>query len=110
MPVPVQTRIPRLNIEDAWPTPAMDVKECGKAQRQILHTELHLPCPHRLGRIHNQAFGEVALNTADHVVIGGLAALANDTKCMIFHDRGAADSSEKTLLHAAIETKDRNSR
>jgi hypothetical protein len=32
-------------------------------------------------------------------------ALADDSKGVVLHDRGAADSAEKTLLHPAVETK-----
>jgi hypothetical protein len=33
------------------------------------------------------------LNTADHVMVGGIASLADDTKGVVLHNGCAADSS-----------------
>jgi hypothetical protein len=35
-------------------------------------------------------------------------ALADDSKGVVLHDRGAADSAQETLLHAAVETENGN--
>jgi len=34
----------------------------------------------------------------------GIPALADGPKSVVFHDGGTADSAEKTLLHAALES------
>jgi hypothetical protein len=70
------------------------------------HTEFEFASPHGLGRVRNEVFGEVALDAADHVVVCGLATCAYDAECVIFHDGGAADAAEETLLHTALEAED----
>jgi hypothetical protein len=35
----------------------------------------------------------------------GVTAFTNDAKSVVFHDRSAADSTEQTLLHPTLETK-----
>jgi len=72
------------------------------------HTELELSCPYSLWWIGDEVLGEVSLNTTDHVVMGSIAALADDTKSVVLHDGRTADSSQKTLLHAALELEDRD--
>ena len=112
MPVPVQMRMPRLNMADAWPTPAdfNIVCQLNAACRYWdgERTELELSGPHRPGRIGHEVLGEVALDTADHVVTAGLAALADDTEGVVLHNGRAADTAEKPLLHSALELEDGN--
>jgi hypothetical protein len=69
-------------------------------------TELELTGPYCLGWVGDEVLGEVALDTADHVVVRCLAALADDAEGVVLHDGGAADAAEKTLLHAALEAED----
>jgi hypothetical protein len=69
-------------------------------------TKLELTGPERLGGILDQATGEVALHTANHVVNAGLAAFADQAEGVILHDGGPADAAEQTLLHAALELDD----
>lgn len=69
-------------------------------------TKLQLPSPNRLGRVGDKGLRKVALDTTDHVVMLCLSTLANDTKGMVFHDRGAADAAQQTLLHPALELED----
>jgi hypothetical protein len=71
-----------------------------------LHTKLELTCPYCLGWVSDEAFGEVALHTADHVVVCRLATLADDAEGVVLHDRCATDAAQKTLLHAALEAED----
>jgi hypothetical protein len=71
-----------------------------------IHTELQLSSPDSLGRVVNEGLGEVPLYTTDHVVTIRLPSFADDTKCVILHDRRATDSSEETLLHSALELQD----
>jgi hypothetical protein len=66
-------------------------------------TKLELARPHGFWGIGDQASGEVALHAADEVVVGGVAALADGAKGMVFHDGGSADASQQALLHAALE-------
>jgi len=62
------------------------------------------------GRIVDETAREIALHTADEVVILCMSALRNDTECVILHDRRAAYSGKKTLLHSSLESKDSNFR
>jgi hypothetical protein len=43
-------------------------------------------------------------------VAPALSALADDTKSVVLHDAGAADATEKALLHPALKAQDRNFR
>ena len=110
MPVPVQMRIPRLNMAEAWPTPAVTISAPAglQVEQSEKHTKLELPSPHRLGRIVNHLLCKVSLHSADHVVSVRTDPLANDAKSMILHNRGTADSPQQTLLHAPSELQDRN--
>lgn len=56
----------------------------------------------------NKTLRKVTLNTTDHIMMPGFPAFANNSKGMVLHDRGATDSSEKTLLHPAVETENGN--
>ncbi len=113
IPVPVQMRMPRLNMADACPTPAVSLSVTEPGRRSQFgqgdqHTELEFSGPHGLGRVHDELLRKVALNTADHVVVWGCAPLAVDAKGMVLHDGCPTNSSQETLLHAAIEPKDGN--
>jgi hypothetical protein len=104
-------RIPRLNIAEAWPTPAVDVLVDEHAKRKYVSssvrlTELEFSCPNSLWGVLNEILGKVSLNTADHVVTVGLATFTDDTEGVVLHDRGPTDASQKTLLHAALEFED----
>ena len=68
-------------------------------------TELELTCPDGLGRVGDEILGEVALHTANHIVMCRLATLADDAEGVVLHDGCAADAAQKTLLHAAFEAK-----
>jgi hypothetical protein len=57
------------------------------------HTELELACPHSLWRVGDKVLGKVTLNTTDHVMMGSVASLADDTESMVLHDGCATDSS-----------------
>lgn len=94
IPVPVQIRIPRLNMADACPTPAVIYWSMDDSGRENKHTKLQLPCPHRFWRIDNKSLSEVTLNAADHIMIWRFPALANDSKGVVLHDRGATDSAQ----------------
>jgi hypothetical protein len=117
MPVPVQTRMPRLNMAEAWPTPARSpvslvlslpspVVLFPSLLSPSRRTELQLPCPHRLRRVRHQLLGEVPLHTADHVVVRRVLALADDAEGVVLEHGRAADAAEQALLHAAVEAED----
>lgn len=86
IPVPVQIRIPRLNIADAWPTPALRRQFLRVFYGRLKLTKLELSRPHELRRVLDQALGKVALHATYHVMIRRLRSLANDSKRMVFHD------------------------
>lgn len=71
-----------------------------------MHTELQLPGPNSLWWIDNKRLCEITLNTADHIMIRGFPALADNSKGVVLHDRGAADPAQEALLHPALETED----
>ena len=73
-------------------------------------TEFQLSCPHRFWRVDNKTLREVALNTADHIMVWRLSALTDDSKGVVLHNRGSTNSTQETLLHAPIETKNGNFR
>ena len=120
IPVPVQIRMPRLNMAEACPTPAIPCvsrplrisclgktgDERGQWGRQGARTKLELSGPHRLWGVGHEVLGEVTLHAADHVVTPGFPALADDAKSVVFHDRGSADPPEKPLLHPTLELED----
>ena len=56
-------------------------------------TELEFSGPYSLWWVLNEVLGEVSLNTADHVVTVGFAALADNAESVVLHDGGAADAS-----------------
>ena len=58
-----------------------------------MHTKLKLSRPNSLRRVGDEVLCEVSLNTADHVMVGGIAFLTDDTKGVVLHDGCAADSS-----------------
>jgi hypothetical protein len=70
------------------------------------HTELEFSGPYCLGWVGDEVFGKVALDTADHVVVGGLATCADDAKGVVLHDGCATDAAQEPLLHTALEAKD----
>lgn len=70
------------------------------------HTELKLARPDCLGRVGDEPSCEVALHAANHVVVWGVAALADDAEGVVFHYGCAADAAKETLLHAALEADD----
>jgi hypothetical protein len=97
MPVPVQMRMPRLNIAEAWPTPAVrgfPLAFAWEERKERGRTEFQLAGPHCFRGVQNEVLGEVALHAADHVVGAGLAALADDAEGVVFHDGCAAYTAE----------------
>lgn len=68
--------------------------------------KLELTRPDRLGRVADQTFSKVALDTANHVVAVGLAALADNAERVVLHERSTADAAQQALLHAALELED----
>lgn len=80
-------------------------------RRSIRDTsELEFSCPECSRRVVDEAASEVALHTADHVVILRVLALGDDTECVVLHDARAADTAEEALLHAAVKSNDGNLR
>jgi hypothetical protein len=67
---------------------------------------LKLTSPDVRRHIINKAAGEVALNTANQVVVLGMSTLTDDTEGVIFLDSGPRDTSEDALLHATFEAED----
>lgn len=108
MPVPVQMRIPRLNIAEACPTPATTVSLQKIKGNVSEHTKLEFSGPHRLGWVVDKGLSKVALDATDHVMVRRLSTLAYDSKGVIFHDGCSADSPEKALLHSAVEAENSN--
>lgn len=86
------------------------VRHCPVGQRKARRTELELPCPYSLGRVHHKTLCEVALDTTYHIVVAGFATLTNDSKSMVLHNRGPTDSPEKALLHPAVKAENCYSR
>jgi predicted short-subunit dehydrogenase-like oxidoreductase (DUF2520 family) len=58
-----------------------------------VRTELEFTSPYCLGWVGDEVLGEVALDTADHVVVRCLAALAYDAEGVVLHDGCAADAA-----------------
>lgn len=73
---------------------------------QGAHTELQFSCPDLCRRVRNKALGEIALDTANHVMIRRMASFADDTESVVFHQGGTADASKKPLLHSPVEPED----
>lgn len=120
IPVPVAMRIPRLNMAEACPTPAVsgrvsaprflpnsgrmdDTRPEGIEPLGLERTELEFSGPQRLRRIGNQIPSEVALDAANHVVAAGFSALADDAKGVVLHNGRAADAAQQALLHPALK-------
>lgn len=66
--------------------------------------KLKLSCPQGFRRVRDKTFCEIALDAANHVVVARPFAFTDDTKCMVLHNRGSADSAEQALLHSAMES------
>ena len=56
--------------------------------------------------IGDEAASPVALHTSDDVVAATLDTLRDDTETVVFHDAGAADTTEETLLDTLAEPDD----
>ena len=52
----------------------------------------------------------LTLNTADHVMAPSILTLGDDAEGVILQDRTAADTPQKTLLHATVKTYNRDFR
>jgi hypothetical protein len=69
-------------------------------------TKFEFARPYGLGWVGDKVLGEVALDATDHVVVCGFAAGAYDAESVVLHDGCAADATQETLLHAALELDD----
>ena len=76
------------------------------AGKDKLGTDLHLAGPQVRWAVAHDTAGPVSLHTADHVVAATLDTFRDDTKTMVFHDAGAADMAEETLLDTLAEPDD----
>lgn len=96
--------------DTSWHASALCTLQLKEELRKGGSTELQFSCPDCLRGVSNKRPCEVALNAADHVMMGRLASFANDSKRVVFHDRSTADTTQETLLHAALEAYDCNLR
>jgi hypothetical protein len=88
----------------------LHISECSFTEEARNHTKLQFPGPHCLGWIGDKSPRKVTLDAADHVMVFSFPALADDSKCVVFHDRGAANSAKEALLHPAVKTENGNFR
>jgi hypothetical protein len=93
MPVPVQMRMPRLYIAEAWPTPAIQCQRFHSTLEREVRTELQLPSPYCLWRVCHEVPCKVTLHAADHVVVRSFPPLTDDAEGMILHHRSAANAA-----------------